>query len=195
MKKALLLATALTMVVAALAWCQPPAGPGGPGGQGGRGGPGARGGPGGPGGPGGHAPSVMAALLPPPAGAVDGIARALELTTEQAAQLKAILTASDTTIQPLMKTAADATRAVRDALVAEDFDAMAVVTLAAAAQTAEADVISASVGVWTQVRSDATLALTADQVAKLMMGPGRGAPPPGPPPAQNSGTATNTRRR
>jgi Spy/CpxP family protein refolding chaperone len=173
MKTMVLLAVALVMVVCAVpVWSQgPPPGPGGPKG----------------------APSTMMALMPPPAGAVDGITKALSLTTAQAASLKTILTASDTTLEPLRKAAGDATKAAHDALLASTYDAAAVADLAAKALDAEAAVIGASIQTWTSIRT--TLTLTADQLTLLQTGPGAGGPPPGgPPPDGSSGTGTARRR-
>ncbi len=135
-----------------------------------------QGGPGGPGGPGAHGRplSVMIAVLPPPAVAADGIAKALQLSADRAASLKAALTAGDAAIQPLLKAAGEAAKAAHDALLAADYDADAVADMAAKAQDAEGDVIAASIDAWTQIR----LILTADEVAKLQAGP----PPCGPPP-------------
>ena len=153
---------------------------------------------GGPGGPPPPPPSAMMAVLPPPAGALDGIVKTLGLTTDQATSLKAILTTSDATIQPLVKIAGDASKALHDSLFASTFDADAVAVLASTAQTAEGDVIAAAIQVWTQIRTDATLNLTADQLAKLQAGCGSGGPPPpGPPPSGSGsgGSSTSTKRR
>lgn len=171
MKRTLVIALAV-IIIATAAWCQ--------------------GGPGGPGGPKGPAPSAMAVLLPPPAGAVDQITKALSLTTTQAADLKTALTASDATIQPLLKAAGDSAKALRDAVFAGG-TADQITQLTADAQQAELAVIEASVNTWGQIKS----ILTADQFAKLAAGPG--APPPPPTNGGGSGSVgtgtTGGRRR
>lgn len=175
---AVVLAVALAVVMCVMpVWSQGRPGPGGPRGQGG--------------------PMPGPAMLippPPPAAAIDGIARALELTANEAAALKAVLTASDAAVQPLMKTAGESARALREAVFAADYDARAVEDLAVAAMDAEANVVAASIDVWAQIRS----VLTADQFAKLQPKPGPGCPPPGGPPPPGSdtdGSAPPARRR
>lgn len=130
--------------------------------------------------PGGPGCCVAMAVMPPRADMADGLAKVLGLTADQTATLKTILTSSDATLPPLVKAAADASKALRDALFAATFDVANVEALSEAALKAEADVVTASIGVWAQIRS--SLNLTEDQLAKLQAGPGRGGPPPGPPP-------------
>jgi len=150
--------------------------------------------PGGPkGGPGGPPPicSTMA-ILPPPAAAVDAITKALGLTTQQAADLKTVLTASGDTLGPLVKTASDATKALRDAVFAATYDADAVAAAVTAAQDAEVAIVTASIDTWAKIRA----ILTADQFAKLAAGPGPGGPrPPGPPPPRGGGSTAPGGRR
>jgi hypothetical protein len=144
-----------------------------------------QGSPGGPGGPrhGGPPPGMMALQPPPPAAIIDGLTAMLSLTADQAASLKTVLTA----IQPLMKAAGDAGKALRDAIFATDYDSAAIADLATAALTAEGKVLSASIDAWAQIRS----ILTADQLAKLQQRPGPG----GPPPDGSGSSSTSSRRR
>lgn len=144
-----------------------------------------QGGPGGPGRPGGPGPCAgMAVPPPPPAAMIDGITQGLGLTADQATALKAILTTSDTTMQPLMKAAGDANKALRDAFVAADFDSAA--ELATAATDAQLAVTKASIDVWAKIK--ASEILTADQLTKLLAGPGPSCPPPGGPGCNGSGS-------
>jgi Spy/CpxP family protein refolding chaperone len=139
---------------------------------------GPRPGPGGPGGP-PPAPSIMMALMPPPVAAIDGLTKFLSLTTDQATALKAVLTTSDATIQPLVKAAADASKALRAAVIvpADEFDADNVVNnLLPAAQNAEGAVATAELGVWVEMGK----ILTKDQLTKLQADRGPGCPPPPP---------------
>ena len=105
---------------------------------------------------------------------IDGMAQMLDLTADQATALKAILTTTDTTMQPLMEAAGAANKALRDAFVAADFDAAA--GLAAAATNAELAVTRASIAAWAQIQ--ASNALTADQFTELLAGPRHGGPRP-----------------
>ena len=122
-------------------------------------------------------PSVLMAVMPPPADMLDRLTDTLGLTDDQVAKLKDILTKSDATIHPLGKTAADASKALHDAVLASDYDSTNIADLATKAEKAEADAVSASIGVWTQVRA----VLTADQVTKLQEAMPRGPRPPGGP--------------
>ena len=119
------------------------------------------------GGPGGPPP-------PPPADRIDGITQKLGLTTDQATALKAILATTDTTMQPLMKAAGDANKALHEAFVAADFVSAA--NLATAATDAELALTKASIAAWAQIQASGIL--TADQFTKLLAGPGPGGPPP-----------------
>ncbi len=133
-------------------------------------------------GPGGPPPGAMMAVPPtPPAAAIDGIAKALGLTTDQATALTSILEANDAKIGPLMAASADADKALRDAVVALDFDSAT--QLGAKAGSAQLDVVNASIAGWAQIKASAVL--TADQLAALMTGPG----PVGCPPPPGSGTS------
>lgn len=145
-----------------------------------------QGGPGGPGGFGGMTSAVMA-VAPPQSTMLDREAQMLGLTEEQVAQLKPILTNGEKTIKPLSQKAADASKALREAVLAKEFDNEKVKTLTAAAQKAELAVINAEIDEWSKIRP----VLTADQIATLqkmggqrppMMG-GQGGPM-GPPPRQ-----------
>jgi hypothetical protein len=131
-----------------------------------------------PGGPRGMG-SVAMAIMPPRADMTDCITSSLELTTAQATALKSILTTSDSTIQPLMKTAADKCKALRAGI----FDSDNVATLLKDAQTAEQQVIDACMNTWTAIAVSADLNLTSDQLTKLVTGPPCGGPPHGPPPS------------
>ncbi|MHB9037106.1 MAG: periplasmic heavy metal sensor [Armatimonadota bacterium] len=161
MKTVVLITVALmVMMCVTPVWCQGRPGPGGPGHC-------------------GPMPGVgMAVPPPPPAAAIEGITNALQLTADQAASLKTILTASETTIQPLMKAAAEASKALHEAVFATEYDAAAVAELAASALTAEGNLVTANIGAWAKIRP----ILTADQLAMLQAGPGPEHGPGGPPP-------------
>lgn len=128
-------------------------------------------------------PPICAAMavMPPHAPMVDAIGPALQLTTDQVTGLKEILTTSDATILPLVKTAADKSKALRDAVLVpkSQYDQTTVDKLTKEAQTAEAAVLTAGISTWTAIRSSGIL--TDDQLAKFMAGP-VGPPPGGPPP-------------
>ena len=132
-------------------------------------------------------------LSPPPAGIVDR-ADALQLADGQKTKLKDVLTKSEETLMPLRQKAGEASRALRQAIFAPEFDASKIKQLVTDAQNAEVAILKAEIGIWGQIRG----ILTADQLAKLQeltgrrMGPGmgggrRGGPggqPAPPPPAQ-----------
>ena len=195
MKKMLIIGAALAAMCAIPALCQmsPPAG-------------GPQGGPqaglqGRPGAGGAMGTSLVMAVMPPQARMFDRMSASLALTEDQAAQIKALLTTTDASLKSLNTKLADATTALRTSLTAAEYDAQNVKELAAKAEKAEADVVSASIDAWTKLRA----ILTADQIAKLKTtmgaqhgpGPGQGmrqhqgqrpsAPPTGeegfPPPA------------
>lgn len=143
-------------------------------------------------GPGGPPPvGGMMVPPPPPAAAIDPITKAFSLTTDQAAALKTILTAGDTAIDPLRKTAADANKAVKDALVALDFDSAA--DLAVTASTAQLNVANAMLSEWSAIQASAIF--TTDQFAQLLAGPGPGGPPPMGPPPSGNGSSGGRRSR
>lgn len=170
MKTTVLIAVVLAVVMCAVpVWSQGPGGPGGPGRHGGPG-------------------MGMAVPPPPPAAAIDGITQMLGLTTDQATQLKDILTANDTALQPLMKAAGDADKALRDAVMAEDFTSAA--TLAKAATDAQLAVTKANIDAWAKIKASGIL--TDDQFSSLLAGPGAGCPPPG---DQGSGASASARGR
>lgn len=152
--------------------------------------------PGGPGMMGGGMMSCPAmAVAPPPAGLV-ARAEALQLSDDQKTKLKDILAKSEETLIPLRQKAAEASRALRQAVFAPEFDAQKVKQLATDAEKAEAAIVSAEIETWAQIRG----VLAADQLTKLQeltglrMGPGLGGggrrggpggqPAPPPPPAE-----------
>ena len=179
MKRTVVVTVVLALAICATAvWSQGPPGQGGPGG---------------PGGMRGFGMSCPAmAVMPPHTGMLDRMADALQLTDDQITKLKETMTKNDETVRPLVQKSADASKALRAALLASDYNAQTVKDLAAKAEKAEADVIAASIEVWTQIRS----ILTKDQAAALQeamnmprQGPGPAGPPPGgpgvpPPPGQ-----------
>ena len=161
MKKTLVMAVTLTLVCAA-AWSQGPPGPGGP--RGGR-----------------PMLSPAMAVMPPQPGMVGHLAETLGLTEDQTAKIEKITAENGDTVRSLSEKSADASKALHDALLAADFDAQKVKDLAAAAQKAEAAVVSASIDEWIQIRA----ILTTDQARGLletmsMRGPGPGQRPAGP---------------
>lgn len=166
MKKIVLIAAALAIVISAVAvWSQ--------------GGHSAR-----PGGPMMSCP-VMA-VMPPQAGMIDHMAKTLQLTKDQTAKLKKIAAESDKTLQPLQSSASKSSQALRSAILASKYNAKNVKDLAAKAEKAEAKVVTASIDIWTRIR----LVLTASQSAKLresmsIKRPTQGQGPSGPPPDVN----------
>jgi Spy/CpxP family protein refolding chaperone len=120
---------------------------------------------------------------------VDGMAQMLGLTADQATALKAILTTTDTTMQPLMEAVAAANKALRDAVLASDFDSAT--GLATKAMNAQLDVVKASIAGWARIQ--ASDILTADQFTKLLAGPGPGGPPP-PGPGDRGSSSSRGRR-
>jgi Spy/CpxP family protein refolding chaperone len=127
------------------------------------------------------------AVMPPHYMMFENMAETLELTDEQLTQIKDAADKNDAIVQPLMQKAGDACKALREAVMASEYDAAKVQELATAAQKAEAAVTSANINAWTQLRS----ILSVDQVAKLKeimstQRPGPGGPggpgPMGPPP-------------
>jgi len=142
---------------------------------------------------GGTCPAM--AIAPPPAAFVDR-ADALQLSDEQKGKLKAVLTKSEEDLKALRPKAAEATRALREALFAAASDQQKLTQLATDAAKADATVLNAEVQTWVQIRG----ILTADQLAQLQKmlnvrpaggfggrrttgGPGGGnPPPPGPAP-------------
>jgi Spy/CpxP family protein refolding chaperone len=118
------------------------------------------------------------AIAPPPVAALDQTAD-LQLTEEQMARLKSILTESEKQLMSLRQKAADASQALRQAILAEKYDADKVKRLAAEAQKAESAVLESEIQTWAQIRQ----VLTAEQVNKLQGMFGRwGGPRPGGPP-------------
>lgn len=103
------------------------------------------------------------ALTIMPSSAVETSAERLGLTSDQVTSLKNALAKSEEALRPLLQKSADATKALRAALTAPEYDAANVAKLAQNAITAETAIINARINTWTQVRG----ILTADQVAKL----------------------------
>ena len=92
---------------------------------------------------------------------------------------------NDKSIRSLAQKAAEAARAVHEAVLASSYDAQNVKDLAAKAQTAEAEVVTASIEAWTQIRSILTedqASALKDAMSALRRGPGQA--PPGPPPGE-----------
>jgi Spy/CpxP family protein refolding chaperone len=120
------------------------------------------------------------AMMPP--FAVEQLTDILSLTDDQAAKLKDVLTKCQDNLKPLRKKSADATKALRDALLASNFDAAKVKKLAITAEQAETAIIDAEIDEWVQIRA----ILTADQVKELQNAM---TPPPHPAPgsARNQG--------
>jgi Spy/CpxP family protein refolding chaperone len=176
MKTTTVIAVVLAAVVCSIAaWTQGPPPPGGPGGAGRMGGP------------------MMACpemvVMPPPAFMMDHIAQALELTKSQSARVKTITAKNERSMRSLMQKCSDASGALRKGLLASKYDPRRVRDLAAAAERAEAAVVSAGIDQWTQIRA----ILTAKQASKLQSvlsmpphpgprgpGPGQFGPPPPP---------------
>ncbi|MDH7601877.1 MAG: periplasmic heavy metal sensor [Armatimonadota bacterium] len=102
------------------------------------------------------------AVAPPTAAMVDRMTD-LQLTEDQATRLKSILTESEKQLMSLRQKVADACRALREAVFAEQYDSAKVQALASEAQKAESAVLSAELQTWAQIRS----VLTAEQVNKL----------------------------
>ena len=142
------------------------------------------GGPAGPGGPGMVRGTIgvcaVMALTPPPAAIVDR-AQVLQLTEEQKTKLSDILAKGEEALLPLRQKAADASRALRQAVLAPQFDAAKVRQLTADATKAEEALLIAEIKIWGEIRS----ALSAEQFAKLQeltsrrFAPGQGGNRPG----------------
>ena len=115
----------------------------------------------------------------------------LGITQEQLGKLKDVIAKSDEALRPLLQKSGDAIQALRAGAFAPQYDAEKVKGLAAAAEKAEADVVTARLAAWAKVRE----VLTADQVTKLRdlmasrrgFGGGTGPAPgaPGAPPPSN----------
>jgi Spy/CpxP family protein refolding chaperone len=128
---------------------------------------------------------------------LDRLTESLELTDDQLTQLTEVMTKGDKTAKTLQEKAVKATKALRTALLAADFDVVKVKELSTAAQKAEADLITASIDEWVKIRAILSdTQLTAMQKAMTpparggrgQGGPrGEGGPPPegegGPPPS------------
>lgn len=191
MKRYIVLVVVLTLVCGALAQAQSRVGAGRPGTTGQRP----------PGGMMGFGMGMCAAMAiaPPGAALMDRLTTELELTDDQSVRLKAVLEDSDKKLATLREKAADANRALRQAVFAERFDSAKIQSLAAEAQKAEAAILNAEIQTWIQIRG----ILNSKQVSMLqdlltrpfgrpMPGgpPGAGGPPgspqgpmpPGPPP-------------
>lgn len=141
-----------------------------------------------------------ATTLMPPSPAMIDRAQSLNLSTETKDKLRTALTKGDETLRPLRQKLAEASRALRQAVMADEFDETKFKEALAASGKAEMAVIDAEIAVWKEIRA----AMTADEFKALreamatMMtprrpggqgGPGPGGPGPGgnnppPPPAQ-----------
>lgn len=103
------------------------------------------------------------ALAPPQVAMIDRSADTLALTDDQKTKLSASLTKSDSALATLRQTAAAATKAVRDAVMAPTFDSARAATLLANAQKADAAISNAELQTWAEIRA----ILTPDQMTKL----------------------------
>ena len=165
MKKILFFALALTLICALMVSAQqppapPPPGPGGPGAPGGM-----MGNP--MGGMMGMCPSMAVAL--PSALMIERGGDALGLTADRKAKVLNVLSTKDANIAKLRTAAQQASKALRDAVVAPTYDAAKVASLLAAAQKADADISSAQVKAWGELRA----ILTPAQVTQLSEMAGR----------------------
>ncbi|MEN6520684.1 MAG: periplasmic heavy metal sensor [Armatimonadota bacterium] len=142
------------------------------------------------GGPGGMMASMAAcpqsAVITPQAGMIDHMSKTLKLTKTQTAKLKKIAADGDKTLRPLRSSAAKSSNALRSAMLASKYNSKNVKIIAAKAEKAEAKIVTASIDTWTRMR----LVLTASQSAKLqkamkMDQPPQGQGPAGPPPGMN----------
>ncbi|MGQ9454850.1 MAG: periplasmic heavy metal sensor [Armatimonadota bacterium] len=118
------------------------------------------------------------AIAPPSAAMMDRFAGLLE--DDQPARLKAVLEDSDKKLATLREKAADASRALRQAVFAEGFNLAEVQSLAAEAQKAEAAILNAEIQTWAQIRG----ILNSKQVGMLqdLLARPSGRPMPGGPP-------------
>ena len=172
------------LTVSAAAWSQ---GGWGPRGQG----------PGGPGGPGGRGrlggPGMMMTcpamvIMIPPGFMLDNYAQMFNLSAGQKTKMKSIITKHEKSMITLRKNASAANQALRKALLAPKYDAGKVKSLAAAAEKAEAAIVSANINTWSQIWG----VLTAEQIKKMnalmpMPRPGQGGGQFGPPPGGGFG--------
>ena len=202
MKRMLVMLTVAAIVLSAgmIAWCdetprpQPPMVPQGPG-------------PGGPGqlmnpgqGPGGM-PQVPPNAMFMPEPLCPGVALAhtmmpllvmdpaLRMSREQINKLQMVLATNEQTLAPLREKAGKAMDELRNAMLADDYDAKKVQELAAASEKAATALDNAELDQWKQIRA----ILTIEQVKYLresgnrmpmfgmpgMVGPGPGGPPQG----------------
>jgi Spy/CpxP family protein refolding chaperone len=106
-----------------------------------------------PGGPGDHSPRHM----------FGRIARALDLTADQRAQIKTLLTAHAAEIQAQMSSSATARRALHDAIKAQPVDEAAIRAAAATVGSVHAD----GAVLFAKIRAEILPVLTADQKQKL----------------------------
>lgn len=159
MKRTVLIVVMLAVVCATAAWSQGPPRGGGP-----------------------RMGCAAMAVMPPQAAMLDGLAKQIALTADQAAALKTILTASDAAIPPLVQAAAEKSKTLRTAVLvpATEYDADAVAAAVTAAQEAESAVLAACIDTWCRIGT----VLTKEQFTALQTAPppGPGGPPPGGPP-------------
>ncbi|MEN6520685.1 MAG: periplasmic heavy metal sensor [Armatimonadota bacterium] len=171
MKNTILVAVALAIgVCASPVWSQGP-------------------GSGGPGGRGGSAMSCpLMAVMPPQSASLDRLSESLQLTEDQTSKLKTVLTKSEETVSALSKKSTEASKALKTAVLAEDFSVENVKALAEKAEKAESAVVSAIIDEWVQIRA----ILTTDQVKTLQetmtTRQGSGQRPSGPPPGADDST-------
>jgi Spy/CpxP family protein refolding chaperone len=122
-------------------------------------------------------------------GVINRLNESAPLTDDQMSKIKYAISKNRDTLRPLQQKSVEASRALRAAVLSSAYDPANVKTLAAAAEKAEADVVSASIDAWTNIRS----ILTADQAAKLQElmerpQPGRGQGPSGAVPGEEGRT-------
>lgn len=111
----------------------------------------------------------------------------VQLAEDQKTKLTAALTKGEEALAPLRRESAKASQALRNGVMTAGIETEKLAQLAQAAQKAEADIVTAELLVWTEIRS----ILSADQSKKLQeLTAGRmGNPRFSVPPAQNPPTA------
>ncbi len=102
------------------------------------------------------------ALTPPSAPMIDRVP-SLNLSTETKDKLRAVLTKGDETLRPLRQKLAEASRALRQSLMAEEFNEAKFKEDLAASGKAEMAVIDAEIAVWKEIRA----AITPDEFKAL----------------------------
>lgn len=112
---------------------------------------------------GGFNASPTAVCAPPSAMMFDRMGSTLNLTEDQKTKLTAALAKSEETLTPLRQKAAQAAQALRAAVVSATYDEAKVAQLVTDAQKADTAVLTAELQTWTQIRS----ILTAEQMKSL----------------------------